>query len=135
MGPPVAGLGLAADTPLLHNRRFGRPLRFPNSDSHALGGPIPLAGTWARQSEPLRNATVLEVRFSLVGRSLPWAGMAGLLLTSLGSVATAGHVERRLLFVEVDALLIILGYLGAMVLPFNRGIVGRSLTNRARRIQ
>jgi len=61
--------------------------------------------------------------------------MAGPLLTSLGSVATAAHVERRLLFVEVDALLIILGYLGAIVLLFNRGIVGRSLTNRARRIQ
>ena len=83
----------------------------------------------------LRSATGLEVRSSLVGRSLPWAGMAGLLLTSLGSVAAAARLERRLLFVEVDALLIILGYLGAMVLPFNRWIVGRSLTNRARRIQ
>ena len=83
----------------------------------------------------LRSATGLEVRSSLVGRSLPWAGMAGLLLTSLGSVAAAARLERRLLFVEVEALPIILGYLGAMVLLFNRGLLGRSLTNRARRIQ
>jgi hypothetical protein len=55
----------------------------------------------------LRNATGLEVQSSLVGRSLPLAGMAGLLLTSLRSVATAAHMERRLLFVEADALLII----------------------------
>ena len=73
---------------------------------------------------PLCSATGLEVRFSLDGRSLPWAGMAGLLLTSLGSIATTARLERRLLFVEVDASLIILGYLGAMVLLFNRGIVG-----------
>lgn len=135
MGPPVAALGLAGDTPSSTIDGSVAPLGFPNSDSHALGGPIPLTGTGAGQSEPLRNATGLEVQSSLVGRSLPLAGMAGLLLTSLGSVATAGHVERRLLFVEVDASLIILGYLGAMVLLFNRGIVGRSLTNRARRIQ
>jgi hypothetical protein len=83
----------------------------------------------------LCSAIGLQVQSSPVGGSSPLAGMAGLLLTRLGSVAAAARLERRLLFVEVDALLIILGYLGAMVLPFNRGIVGRSLTNRARRIQ
>jgi hypothetical protein len=36
----------------------------------------------------LCSATGLEVRSSLVGRSLPLADMAGLLLTSLGSIAT-----------------------------------------------
>jgi hypothetical protein len=50
--------------------------------------------------------------------------MAGLLLTSLGSIATTAYVERRLLSVEAEALLIILGYPGAMVLLFDRGIVG-----------
>jgi len=55
----------------------------------------------------LRNATGLEVQSSPLGGSLPWAGMAGLLLTSLRSVDTAAHMEHRLLFVEADALLII----------------------------
>jgi len=56
--------------------------------------------------------------------TLALAGLAGLLLTSLGLVATLAQVERRLLFVEVDALLIFLGYLGAMLLLYSRGIVG-----------
>jgi len=72
----------------------------------------------------LCSAVGLEVQSSPVERSLPLAHMAGLLLTSLGSIVTTAQVERRLLSVEVEALLIILGYLGAMVLLFNRGIVG-----------
>lgn len=55
----------------------------------------------------LRNATGLELQSCLVGRSLPLAGIAGLLLTSLRSVATAAHMEHRPFFVEADALLII----------------------------
>ena len=56
--------------------------------------------------------------------TLTLAGMAGLLLTSLGLVATAARLERRVFFVEVDALLIILGYVGAIVLLYSRGIAG-----------
>jgi cation:H+ antiporter len=59
-----------------------------------------------------------------VDPALTLAGMAGLLLTSLGLVATAARLERRLFFVEVDALLIILGYVGAIVLLYSRGIAG-----------
>jgi cation:H+ antiporter len=59
-----------------------------------------------------------------VDPTLALAGLAGLLLTSLGLVATLAQVERRLLFVEVDALLILLGYLGAMLLLYSRGIMG-----------
>jgi cation:H+ antiporter len=57
-----------------------------------------------------------------VDPTLTLAGLAGLLLTSLGLVATLAQVERRILFVEVDALLILLGYLGAMLLLYSRGI-------------
>jgi cation:H+ antiporter len=59
-----------------------------------------------------------------VDPTMALAGLAGLLLTSLGLVATLAQVERRLLFVEVDALLIFLGYLGAMILLYSRGVVG-----------
>jgi cation:H+ antiporter len=56
--------------------------------------------------------------------ALSLAGVAGLVLTSLGLVASVAQVERRLFFVELDALLIILGYIGAMLLLFNRGAIG-----------
>ena len=59
-----------------------------------------------------------------VDPALTLAGVAGLLLTCLGLVATLAQVERRLFFVEVDALLIFLGYVGVMVLLYSRGIVG-----------
>jgi cation:H+ antiporter len=56
--------------------------------------------------------------------ALTLAGLAGLVLTSVGLVGTVAQVERRLFFVEVDAVLILLGYVGAMWLLFSRGIVG-----------
>ncbi len=59
-----------------------------------------------------------------VNPTLTLAGMAGLLLTSLGLVSTVAQVERRLVFVEIDAALILLGYIGAMWLLSSRGIVG-----------
>jgi cation:H+ antiporter len=59
-----------------------------------------------------------------VDPALTLAGVAGLVLTSLGLVASVAQVERRLFFVELDALLIILGYVGAMILLFSRGVVG-----------
>lgn len=60
----------------------------------------------------------------VVDPALTLAGMAGLLLTSLGLVGTVAQVERRLFFVEIDALLIIIGYIGAMLLLYSRGAVG-----------
>lgn len=61
---------------------------------------------------------------STVDPALTLAGMAGLLLTSLGLVTTVAQIERRFLVVELDAMLIILGYVGAMLLLYSRGIVG-----------
>jgi cation:H+ antiporter len=67
----------------------------------------------------------IQGRFlGVIDPSLTLAGLAGLLLTSLGLVGTVAQVERRILFVEVDAWLIILGYVGAMLLLYSRGILG-----------
>ena len=49
-------------------------------------------------------------------------GMLGLLLTLLALVGNIARVERRLLFVEADALLIILVYAGGMIFLYVRGI-------------
>ncbi len=61
---------------------------------------------------------------AIVDPALILAGMAGLVLTSLGLVTTVAEIERRFFLVELDALLSILGYLGTMALLFNRGLVG-----------
>jgi cation:H+ antiporter len=50
------------------------------------------------------------------------AGLLGLVLTSLGLIGNLARVERRLVFVEIDALLIIIAYLLGMYLLFMRGI-------------
>jgi cation:H+ antiporter len=56
--------------------------------------------------------------------ALTLAGMGGLLLTSLGLVTTVAQIERRFLLVELDAMLVILGYIGTMLLLYSRGVVG-----------
>ena len=49
-------------------------------------------------------------------------GLLGLLLTSLGLIGNLARVERRLWFVEVDALFILVGYFLAMWFLYSRGI-------------
>jgi cation:H+ antiporter len=49
-------------------------------------------------------------------------GLLSLVLTSLGLIGNLARVERRLFFVEMDALLIILAYLAGMYFLFVRGI-------------
>jgi hypothetical protein len=48
--------------------------------------------------------------------------MLGLLLTLLALVRNIARVERRLLLVEADALLVILVYVGGMFFLYARGI-------------
>jgi cation:H+ antiporter len=48
--------------------------------------------------------------------------MLGLLLTNLALIGNIARVERRLAFVEADALLILLTYFGGMVFLYLRGI-------------
>ncbi len=50
------------------------------------------------------------------------AGLLGLLLTSLGLINNLARAERRILFVEVDAALLMLGYVGGMWFLYSRGI-------------
>lgn len=50
------------------------------------------------------------------------AALLGLLLTNLALVGNLARVERRLLFVEADALLILIGYVAGLWLLFTRGL-------------
>jgi cation:H+ antiporter len=73
----------------------------------------------------LSDLFFLQGRFlGAIDPALTLAALGSLVLTSLGLVGTVAQVERRLLFVEIDALLILLGYGGAMALLLNRGIAG-----------
>ncbi len=58
---------------------------------------------------------VIDPTFALVG-------LIGLVLTTLGLIGNIARVERRLFFVEVDALLILSGYLLGMWFLYVRGI-------------
>jgi cation:H+ antiporter len=64
---------------------------------------------------PGRFLGAIDPTFALVG-------LLGLLLTNLALVGNIARVERRLGFVEADALLILLVYVGGMVFLFLRGI-------------
>lgn len=48
--------------------------------------------------------------------------MLGLLLTTLGLIGNIARVERRLFFVEIDALLILIGYFLGMWFLYSNGI-------------
>jgi len=64
---------------------------------------------------PGRFLGAIDPAFALVA-------MLGLLLTNLALIGNMARVERRLAFVEADALLIMLVYFGGMVFLFVRGI-------------
>lgn len=50
------------------------------------------------------------------------AGVIGLVLTNLGLIGNLARVERRLLIVEIDALIILVVYLGGLWLLYARGV-------------
>ena len=50
------------------------------------------------------------------------AGLIGVLLTGLGLIGNLARLERRLLFVELDALFLIVVYLAGLYLLYVRGI-------------
>jgi len=64
---------------------------------------------------PGRFLGVIDPAFALVG-------LLGLLLTMLALIGNIARVERRLVFVEADALLIALVYLGGLYFLYVRGI-------------
>jgi cation:H+ antiporter len=49
-------------------------------------------------------------------------GMLGLLMTCMGLIGNLARLERRVLFIEVDALALILVYFGGLWLLYSRGI-------------
>jgi cation:H+ antiporter len=64
---------------------------------------------------PGRFLGAIDPTFALVA-------MLGLLLTNLALIGNIARVERRLAFVEADALLILLVYFGGMIFLYTRGI-------------
>jgi len=64
---------------------------------------------------PGRLLGVIDPSFALVA-------LLGLILTCLGLIGNLAHVERRLLFMEIDALIIFLVYFGGMWFLYVRGI-------------
>jgi cation:H+ antiporter len=64
---------------------------------------------------PGRFLGAIDPSFALVA-------MLGLLLTNLALIGNIARVERRLIFVEIDALLILLLYFGGMGFLYLRGI-------------
>lgn len=65
----------------------------------------------------------LDGRFlGTIDPSFALAGLLALLLTQMALVGNLARAERRLWFVEVDALLIILAYAGGMFFLYVRGI-------------
>ncbi len=64
---------------------------------------------------PGRFLGIVDPSFALVA-------LLGLILTSLGLIGNLARVERRLLFIEIDALIIFLVYLGGMWFLYARGI-------------
>jgi cation:H+ antiporter len=64
---------------------------------------------------PGRFLEVIDPSFAI-------AGLLVMTLTSLGLIGNLARVERRILFMEMDALMIILGYGLGMYLLFIRGI-------------
>ena len=60
--------------------------------------------------------------FGVVDPNFTLVALLGMLLTLLALIGNQARVERRILFVELDALLILIGYLLGMYFLFARGI-------------
>jgi len=58
----------------------------------------------------------------LIDPSFLVIGMLGLLMTGMGLIGNLARLERRIFFIELDALALILTYLGGMVFLFVMGI-------------
>lgn len=71
----------------------------------------------------LTDVFYLQGRFiGAIDPAFAMVGLIAMLLTSLGLIGNLARVERRLLFVEVDALLIFIGYFLGLWFLYSRGI-------------
>ncbi len=64
---------------------------------------------------PGRFLGIIDPAFLLVG-------MLGLLMTGLGLIGNLARLERRVLFIEVDALALMTMYFAGLWLLYSRGI-------------
>jgi cation:H+ antiporter len=70
----------------------------------------------------LTDVFYLQGRFiDLIDSNFALIGLLGLLLTSMGLIGNLLRVERRIGFLELDALIILLGYFGGMWFLYTRG--------------
>lgn len=60
--------------------------------------------------------------FAVIDPSFLLIGVIGLLMTVFALIATLARLERRILFLEVDSLILILAYFGGLALLYVRGI-------------
>ncbi len=71
----------------------------------------------------LTDLAFLQGRFlSVIDPAFLLVGMLGLLMTALGLIGNLARLERRLFIVEMDALALILIYLGGLWFLYTRGI-------------
>jgi cation:H+ antiporter len=65
----------------------------------------------------------LQGRFlGVVDPTFLLVGMLGLLMTSMALIGNLARLERRILFIELDSLALILVYLGGLWLLYSRGV-------------
>lgn len=73
----------------------------------------------------LTDLFYLQERFmGVVDPDFLLVGMLGLLMTSMGLIGNLARLERRVLFIELDALALILVYFAGMYLLYLRGVAG-----------
>ncbi len=60
----------------------------------------------------------------VISQDFALVGMLSILLTTLAVMGNLGRLERRIWFIEIDALVIMLTYLAGMYLLFQRGLSG-----------
>jgi len=60
--------------------------------------------------------------FAVIEPSFLLVGTIGLLMTVFALISTLARLERRILFIEVDSLILILAYFGGLALLYARGI-------------
>lgn len=71
----------------------------------------------------LTDVFFLQGRFmGAIDPAFALVGLLGLILTGMGLIGNLARVERRLAFVEFDALIILIGYLLGMYFLYARGI-------------
>jgi cation:H+ antiporter len=71
----------------------------------------------------LTDVFYLDGRFlGAIDPTFALVALLGLLLTTLGLIGNIARVERRLLFVEIDALLILIGYFLGMWFLYSNGV-------------